>query len=211
MRGSRLPSGGENVLQTIRAKRAEAEARGIKLTDLSIGEPKGAALLSARKAAAEAVMSDEEAMHAYQYNASPGVPNFAPRFIRAHVNRELNADEVDYLPIPGIKPDFGVDPAFLWLRSAKGGGGYHDRPRLPHTRRLVRNLRPRRALSAATEPREPVPLLYRGYRQRDPPDNDRTTLTTPPVRSPAAAGWRSFAPIATSTTYGCSTTPPTWC
>ena len=110
MRGSRLPSGGENVLQTIRAKRAEAEARGIKLTDLSIGEPKGAALLSARKAAAEAVMSDEEAMHAYQYNASPGVPNFAPRFIRAHVNRELNADEVDYLPIPGIKPILGLIP-----------------------------------------------------------------------------------------------------
>ena len=42
MRGSRLPAGGENILQTIRAKRAEAEARGIKLTDLSIGEPKGA-------------------------------------------------------------------------------------------------------------------------------------------------------------------------
>ena len=82
MRVSRLPAGGENILQTIRAKRAEAEAGGIKLTDLSIGEPKGAALLSARTAAAEAVMSEEEAMHAYQYNASPGVPNFSPRFIR---------------------------------------------------------------------------------------------------------------------------------
>ena len=54
MRRSRLPQGGENVLQTIRAKRAEAEARGIKLIDLSIGEPKGPALLSAREAAAEA-------------------------------------------------------------------------------------------------------------------------------------------------------------
>ena len=95
MRSSRLPAGGENILQTIRAKRADAEARGIRLTDLSIGEPKGAALLSARRAAAEAVMSDEEAMHAYQYNASPGVPNFAPRFIRAHVNRDLENHEVD--------------------------------------------------------------------------------------------------------------------
>ena len=110
MRGSRLPSGGENVLQTIRAKRAEAEGRGIKLVDLSIGEPKGAALLSARKAAAEAVMSPEEAMHSYQYNASPGVPNFAPRFIRAHVNRELDGCDVDYLPIPGIKPMLGLVP-----------------------------------------------------------------------------------------------------
>ena len=46
MRGSRLPQGGENVLQTIRGKRAEAEASGIKLLDLSIGEPKGPALRS---------------------------------------------------------------------------------------------------------------------------------------------------------------------
>ena len=83
MRVSRLPAGGENILQTIRAKRAEAEAHGIKLTDLSIGEPKGAALFSARKAAAEAVMSEEEAMHAYQYNASPwGAQLLSPRFIR---------------------------------------------------------------------------------------------------------------------------------
>jgi hypothetical protein len=50
MQQSRLGQGGENVLQTIRAKRAEAQARGIKLIDLSIGEPKGPALLSARRA-----------------------------------------------------------------------------------------------------------------------------------------------------------------
>ena len=43
MRGSRLPAGGENVLQTIRVKRGAAEAAGVKLLDLSIGEPKGAA------------------------------------------------------------------------------------------------------------------------------------------------------------------------
>jgi aspartate/methionine/tyrosine aminotransferase len=94
----------------IRAKRAEAQARGMKLIDLSIGEPKGPALLSAREAAAAAVMSDEEAMHAYQYNASPGVPNFAPRFIRAHVPRGFPRDAVDYLPIPGIKPMLGLVP-----------------------------------------------------------------------------------------------------
>ncbi|MCH8280281.1 MAG: aminotransferase class I/II-fold pyridoxal phosphate-dependent enzyme [Chloroflexi bacterium] len=110
MRGSRLPQGGENVLQTIRAKRAEAEASGIRLLDLSIGEPKGPALLSARKAAAEAVMSEEEAMHGYQYNASPAVPNFAQRFIQIHVKRSFNEGEVDYLPIPGIKPMLGLLP-----------------------------------------------------------------------------------------------------
>ena len=110
MRQSRLGSGGENVLQTIRAKRAEAQGRGVQLIDLSIGEPKGPALLSARQAAAAAVMSDDEAMHAYQYNASPGVPDFAPRFIKAHVQRAFPRDAVDYLPIPGIKPILGLVP-----------------------------------------------------------------------------------------------------
>jgi aspartate/methionine/tyrosine aminotransferase len=55
-------------------------------------------------------MSDEEAMHTYQYNASPGVPGFTERFIQAHVDRELPAAEVDYLPIPGIKPMLGLLP-----------------------------------------------------------------------------------------------------
>jgi LL-diaminopimelate aminotransferase len=110
MRQSRLGSGGENVLQTIRAKRAEAQGRGVQLIDLSIGEPKGPALLSARQAAAAAVMSDDEAMHAYQYNASPGVRDFAPRFIQAHVRRVFPSGEVDYLPIPGIKPILGLVP-----------------------------------------------------------------------------------------------------
>ena len=110
MRGSRLPQGGENVLQTIRAKRASAEAAGVTLLDLSIGEPKGAALLSARKAAANAVMSEEETMHAYQYNASPGVPGFSERFIQVHVDRNFSGSEVDYLPIPGVKPVLGLVP-----------------------------------------------------------------------------------------------------
>jgi LL-diaminopimelate aminotransferase len=110
MRQSRLGPGGENVLQTIRAKRAEAQAKGLQLIDLSIGEPKGPALLSARRAAAAAVLSDDEAMHAYQYNASPGVPDFAPRFITAHVHRSFPHDGVDYLPIPGIKPILGLVP-----------------------------------------------------------------------------------------------------
>ena len=110
MRRSRLGQESENVFQTIRAKRAEAQGRGMTLIDLSIGEPRGPALLSARQAAATAVMSDEEAMHAYQYNASPGVPNFAPRFVHTHVQRSFPRDAVDYLPIPGIKPMLGLVP-----------------------------------------------------------------------------------------------------
>ena len=110
MRASRLPPGSGNVLQTVREKRAEAEAAGIALLDLSIGEPEGPALLSARKAAAQAVMSDAQAMHAYQYNASPGVPDFAPRFIKAHTTRQLDGLEIDYVPIPGIKSLLGLVP-----------------------------------------------------------------------------------------------------
>ena len=110
MRHTRLHEGGGNVLQTIRAKRADAQAKGISLIDLSIGEPKGPALLSAREAAAAAVLSDVEVMHAYQYNDSPGVPDFSRRFIQAHVRGPLSDDEVDYLPIPGIKPMLGLIP-----------------------------------------------------------------------------------------------------
>ena len=110
MRGSRLPIGGSNVLQAVRAKRREAEEAGVKLLDLSIGEPKGPALLSAREAASRAVMSEDEAMHSYQYNDSPGVPGFARKFIQAHVPRSLEDGDVDYLTIPGIKPVLGMLP-----------------------------------------------------------------------------------------------------
>ena len=108
MQRSRLPAGGANIFMQIRQRRAEAQAQGVRLLDLSIGEPKGAALISARAAAAEAVLSDAEAMHAYQYNDSPAVPDFARRFVRAHLDRDL--DGVAYLPIPGIKPMLGLLP-----------------------------------------------------------------------------------------------------
>lgn len=110
MRRSRLPAGGGNVFQKIRAKRAEAVAQGRTLLDLSIGEPKGPALLSARRAARDAIMSDDEAMHAYQYNDSPAVPGFSQRFVRAHLKQGLPDGAVDYLPIPGIKPIMGLLP-----------------------------------------------------------------------------------------------------
>ena len=110
MQRSRLPAGGANIFQKIRQKRSDAQAMGLKLLDLSIGEPKGAALRSAREAARTAVMSDDEAMHAYQYNASPAVPDFSRRFVNAHLGRELPDDAVDFVPIPGIKPILGLLP-----------------------------------------------------------------------------------------------------
>jgi len=111
MRESRLAAGGGNVLQRVRERRAEALARGVRLLDLSIGEPKGPALWSAREAARDAIVSDEESMHAYQYNASPAVPRFSERFVAAQVERPLaEAMDVAFLPIPGIKPMLGLLP-----------------------------------------------------------------------------------------------------
>ena len=110
MQRSRLPVGGGNIFQKIRAKRSETAAQGMELIDLSIGEPKGPALMSARKAARDAVMSEQEAMHAYQYNDSPAVPDFARRFVTAHLKSVMPSKGIDYLPIPGIKPMFGLLP-----------------------------------------------------------------------------------------------------
>ena len=119
MRQSRLTAGGANVLMAIRQKRAEAEASGKLLLDLSIGEPKGPALLSAREAARDAVMSDDEVMHAYQYNDSPAVPNFAERFVAAHVKQALPDDAIAYVPLTGVKPVLGLLPLACGCASKK--------------------------------------------------------------------------------------------
>lgn len=108
MRKSYLPAGGVNLFQGIKAKSREAEASGQKLYRLSIGQPAGPALMSARKAASEAVMSDLESMHEYQDNGSPGIPDFARRFVQAHFVFDLSGKDVEYLPIPGIKPMLGL-------------------------------------------------------------------------------------------------------
>jgi aspartate/methionine/tyrosine aminotransferase len=110
MPNSRLPQGGQNLFQAIKQKCAEAENAGKTLYRLSTGQPIGPALLSARVAAAKAVMSDEETMHEYQDNGSPGVPDFAKRFIKAQVKNSLENKEVDYLPTPGSKPMLGLVP-----------------------------------------------------------------------------------------------------
>lgn len=119
----RLKPGRTNKFQTIKALCAKAEAEGKKIFRLSIGQPSGPALLSARKAAALAVMSEEESMHEYQDNSSPGVPDFARRFVYAHISiPNANLRKMAFLPIPGIKPMLGLIPmacgGILWKRVA---------------------------------------------------------------------------------------------
>ena len=125
MKKSWLPAGGANLFQGIKAKRAEAEGRGIRILNLAIGQPAGSALLSAREVAAEAVLMDVEAMHEYQDNQSPGVnawlaayenrsvkdipvQEFSRRFVSGHLCRGLAHADVDYVPISGIKPMLGL-------------------------------------------------------------------------------------------------------
>ncbi|MCJ7804182.1 aminotransferase class I/II-fold pyridoxal phosphate-dependent enzyme [Patescibacteria group bacterium] len=107
---SRLPEGGTNLFQLIKAVSKEAEDKKVSLIKLSIGQPQGPALESARKAAAEAALSNNESMHEYQDNGSPGVPDFAKKFVQAHLETPLPNDSVDFLPIPGIKPMLGLIP-----------------------------------------------------------------------------------------------------
>jgi aspartate/methionine/tyrosine aminotransferase len=113
MRKSCLRPGGVNLFQEMKAKCAEAEASGKKLIKLSIGQPVGPALMVARRAAGEAVNSELESMHEYQDNGSPGVPLFAQKFVQYHIKANLatnlsQRDDVDFLPIPGIKPMLGL-------------------------------------------------------------------------------------------------------
>jgi len=102
MRKSRLPKGGTNLFQEIKAVSSKAQEAGIKLIKLSIGQPAGPALLSARTVAAEAIMFGDEKWHEYQDNTCVAIPDFAPRFVAGHFSSVL-LEGVDYLPIPGIK------------------------------------------------------------------------------------------------------------
>ncbi len=107
---SRLPQGGTNLFQQIKEVCTNAEAGGQKLYRLSIGQPTGPALMSARQAAADALLSGKQEMHEYQDNACLLCPDFASRFVQCHVKTDLSTLEIAYLPIPGIKPMLGLIP-----------------------------------------------------------------------------------------------------
>jgi LL-diaminopimelate aminotransferase len=108
------PEGG-NKFQVVKAKTAAAQASGKRILKLSIGQPTGPALKSARYATARAVMSEDENMHAYQDNNSAGVDDFAKRFVTANIgpaswSTVSGGGNIAYLPIPGIKPMISLVP-----------------------------------------------------------------------------------------------------
>lgn len=106
-----LPEGGANLFQEIKRTCLAREKSGGKVYRLTIGQPSGPALESARLACADAVLTDKESMHEYQDNGSPGIPDFARDFVQLHVLRGLNkffdSGQISLLPIPGIKPMLG--------------------------------------------------------------------------------------------------------
>lgn len=97
-----LEAGGENKFTKIKDLTKRTQERGISVFKLSIGQPIGPALLSAREAASDAVMSKDESMHEYQDNDSLGVTDFAKRFIECHAEIRPGSN-LEYFPIPGIK------------------------------------------------------------------------------------------------------------
>lgn len=98
-----LKSGGMNVFQEIKAKRAAAEAAGTRIINLAIGQPNGPAFESARYAASLAIQSYAESMHEYQDNSLPGCPEFMSEFALYHIRKKKLAKHVELLPLPGIK------------------------------------------------------------------------------------------------------------
>ncbi|HRZ30224.1 MAG TPA: aminotransferase class I/II-fold pyridoxal phosphate-dependent enzyme, partial [Candidatus Paceibacterota bacterium] len=111
MPSSWLPPGGENLFQEIKKVCQEAEASGQTLYRLSIGQPLGPALESARMKAAEYTQSNKEGWHEYQDNGCVLTPDFAQRFSQFHTKADLSKyPNLSYLPIPGIKPMLGLLP-----------------------------------------------------------------------------------------------------
>lgn len=124
MRKSLLLEAGENMFQRAKKKRAVAEAAGINVINLSVGDPAGPAPLEACQAAAEAVMSRLQAMHGYQDNGCNPMPDWAQRFVQAHVRTKLSGscgEAADYLPIPGIKPTLStvIRSCGAWLGESR--------------------------------------------------------------------------------------------
>jgi LL-diaminopimelate aminotransferase len=104
-----LPNALENRFQRIKKTKTAAIANGVNIIDLGVGQPQCEPFLIARKAAAEAVMRSDAAMHDYQDNGESGIPGFSKRFVQQHVSTDLaTCDDLAYLPIPGIKSMLGL-------------------------------------------------------------------------------------------------------
>lgn len=101
-----LKPGGSNVFQDVKKMRIVAEGRGLELVNLGVGQPQGVPLSIAREEAAKVIMSNDQVVHEYQDNGTPGFPDFAKRFVQAHCFNNLSdySHRLGFCAIPGIKP-----------------------------------------------------------------------------------------------------------
>lgn len=97
-----LKPGGKNKFQEIKEKIKQARDSGIRVIDLSIGQPRGPAFMLARRAASNMILSDDEDIHSYQDNGCV-IKNFAVCFAEAHMARQLRPED-NTVPTPGTKP-----------------------------------------------------------------------------------------------------------
>ncbi len=105
-----LPRGGRNVFADIKELIREAEDAGKKIINMGVGQPQGAAFEAACKQASAVILKRDMAVHEYQDSGSPGCPDFARRFVEAHLGISLEGQGVDFLPISGIKSMLGLIP-----------------------------------------------------------------------------------------------------
>ncbi|MDD5068008.1 MAG: pyridoxal phosphate-dependent aminotransferase, partial [Candidatus Pacebacteria bacterium] len=122
-RQSWLRSRPKNVFHQVDDQCTFAQANGVALYRFDVGLPSGPAFLYARKAAARAVMSIKEAMHTYQKNGSPGVPDFARDFVLCHVpSLAKHLDKVAFVPVPGLKSMFELIPRACGIPAERSRG-----------------------------------------------------------------------------------------
>jgi LL-diaminopimelate aminotransferase len=111
-----LEEQGENLFQEIKRVCRAAEAAGQDLIKLSVGQPLGPALKSARRKAAEYIESDEQSWHEYQDNSFLPFEGWAEAFCQAHIidnvkmRQAIDLGRAAFMPIPGIKPMLGLIP-----------------------------------------------------------------------------------------------------
>jgi aspartate/methionine/tyrosine aminotransferase len=126
---SRLSPSQGNKFQVIKTKIGQAQAQGVDVIKLGIGQPAGAPFGSFRCAAAAAMLLTDQEVHEYQDNGSAGVVlfdehdgeliphrnaggalikvDFAQMYVNAHQSSSLDVsvlDNIAYLPTCGTKP-----------------------------------------------------------------------------------------------------------
>lgn len=109
MQHNRLSSKKTDLFVSIYKKIKDLQDKGRFVYDLSVGQPTSLPFQNARKNVSKIVLSNNFNIHKYQDNDSPGVINFANKFIQQHIKIKLeNYPNLLTLPTPGTKSMFSL-------------------------------------------------------------------------------------------------------